>query len=232
MKFKKSGSATRRRVKHNPKRRKATRRRVKHNPAPSHVSRRRHTSRRRHARRNPSGFDMKAFGIEVAAAGAGALAAVYINNMAAKWLPARFRGAASILAGGLVVMFGGRAEMVRGAAIGAAGMGLLDLLRSNVPALVPLSAEDAGYLLGSAAMHDESIAAMLGQANGDVPGVLPNVFGQANEDVPGMIPNVFGVDTGSIPMGDDGLSMFGVDTGSIPMGDGEGEYLFADDDED
>ena len=230
MKFKKSGG--RRRVKRNPsKRRHTSRRRVKHNPAPSHIARRRH-GRRRHARRNPAGLDLKSFGMEVAAASAGALAAVYINNTAAKWIPARFRGVASIAAGAAVVMFAGKSELARGAAIGAAGMGLLDILRNNVPSLVPLSAEDAGYLLGAASVHDESIAAMLGAVNADVPGVLPNVFGAVNADVPGVLPNVFGVDTGSVPMGDDSdLSFLGVDTGSVPMGDSEGEFLFAEDDE-
>jgi len=229
VKFKKSGS-TRRRVKHNPKRRKAARRRVKHNPAPSHIARRRHVGRRRHARRNPAGLDLKSFGLEVAAAGAGALAAVYINNLAAKWIPARFRGVASIAAGAAVIMFAGKTEAARGAAIGAAGMGLLDIMRANVPALVPLSAEDAGYILGNASIHDESIAAMLGADNSDVPGVLPNIFGVDTGSVPMGADGVFGADNSGVP----GVlpNIFGVDTGSVPMGDGEGEFLFAEDDED
>ena len=220
MKFKKSGS-TRRRVKHNPKRRKAARRRVRHNPAPSHISRRRHTVRRRHARRNPSGLDLKAFGMEVAAIGGGMLAGVYVNNLAAKWIPARFRGLGSIAAGAALAMFGGRSEILERAALGAAGMGLLDIVRNNVPSLVPLSAEDAGYLLGNAAQYDESVATMLGTLDTGVPDVLPNVFG---------------MDTAGVPMGADEIpqgiipNVFGVDTAGVPMGDDEGDGMFEDDD--
>ena len=227
MKFVKSGRK-RRTAKRNPAptKRKATRRRVKHNPAPSKV---RH--RRRHARRNPSGLDLKSFGIEVGSVAGGALAALYLNNFAAKWLPPRFRGAASIVAAALATMFGGRSPILRNAAIGAGGMGVLDLLRANVPALATLSAEDAGYLLGQAAAHDESIASM---------------FGADNSGVPGVIPNVFGVDTGMVPMGADFVpgigadnsgvpgvipNVFGVDTGMVPMGDDEGGYLFEEDDD-
>lgn len=227
MKFVKSG-AKRRRHKKNPAKSKARRttRRARHNPAPSKVR-----SRRRHARRNPAGIDFKAFGLEIATVGAGALAAVYINNLAVKWIPVKFRGAASIGASILATMFGGRSQIVRNAAIGAGAMGVLDLLRSNVPSLVPLSAEDAGYLLGAAAAHDESIAAM---------------FGADNANVPGVIPNVFGVDTGTVPMGEDWIpavgadnanvpgvipNVFGVDTGTVPMGDDEGGYLFEEDDD-
>ena len=212
MKFTKS-TGGRRRVKRNPSRRKAShkRRRVRHNPAPSHVAHRRRAGRRR-VRRNPSGLDLKAFGMEVAAIGGGMLAGVYVNNLAAKWLPARFRGLGSIVAGAALAMFGGRSEILERAALGAAGMGLLDIVRNNVPALVPLSAEDAGYLLGNAAQHDESVAAMLGTLDTGVPGVLPNIFGVDTAGVPmgadeipqGIIPNVFGVDTAGVPMGDDG----------------------------
>lgn len=222
MKFTKS-TGGRRRVKRNPSRRKAShkRRRVRHNPAPSHVSRRRSAGRRRHARRNPSGLDIKAFGLEVAAIGGGMLAGVYVNNLAAKWLPARFRGLGSIAAGAALAMFGGRSEILERAALGAAGMGLLDIVRNNVPALVPLSAEDAGYLLGNAAQHDESVAAMLGTLDTGVPGVLPNIFG---------------VDTAGVPMGADEIpegivpNIFGVDTAGVPMGDDEGDGLFEEDD--
>ena len=225
MKFKKAtGRKHHRKARRNPVKHHTKRRRARHNPAPSHVATRHR--RRRHARRNPAGIDFKEFGIKVAVAGGGALAAVYINNLAAKWLPVKFRGIASIAAGAAAVMFGGRNAMVRDAAVGAAGMGLLDILRSNVPALVPLSAEDAGYLLGSASTYDDRLAAMLGMDT------VPDIYGDDT------VPNIFGVDTGSVPMGSDTgafpmgdeLSMFGVDTGSVPMGDGEGDGIFGDED--
>lgn len=190
-------------------------RKVRHNPAPS--KQRRHYGKRR-VRRNPSGLDLKTFGVQVAGVGAGALGAVYLNNLAAKWLPARFRGVASIAAGAAVVMFAGRNEHAERVALGAAGMGLLDILRNNVPALVPLSAEDAGYLLGAASAHDAGIAAVLGFDTGAVPMGVDN----AN------MPDVLGVDNTDVP---DVLGM-GFDTGEIPMGDEEADGLFDDDEGD
>ena len=206
MKFKSSGG--RRRVKRNPARRKVhtKRRRVKHNPAPSRVSSRRHHKRRRSIRRNPSGVDFKALALDVGAIGAGMLGGVYANNLAAKWLPARFRGLGSIAAGVGMLMLAGRSQILERAALGAAGMGLLDIVRNNVPALVPLSAEDAGYLLGNAAAYDENVASLLGLDTGAVP--------MGEDGIPsGVIPNVFGLDTGAVPMGEDG----------------EGDGLFEDD---
>ena len=188
-------------------------RRVRHNPAPS--KQRRHYGKRR-VRRNPAGLDLKSFGISVAGVGAGALGAVYLNNLAAKWIPARFRGFASIAAGAAVVMFAGRNEHAERAALGAAGMGLLDLLRSNVPALVPLSAEDAGYLLGNAAAQDSEMAAVLGFDTGSVP------MGVDNAEVP----DILGVDNAEVP------DILGFDTGEVPLGDEEADGLFEDEDDD
>ncbi len=186
-------------------------RRVRHNPAPS--SQRRHYGKRR-VRRNPAGLDFKDFGIQVATVGGGALGALYLNNFAAQWLPARFRGLASILAGAGAMMFV-RSPVVERMALGAAAMGLVDILRSNVPALVPMSAEDAGYLLGAASVHDADLSNLLGMDNSNVPDVL-------------------GFDTGSIPLGMDNSNVpdvLGFDTGSIPLGDEEGDGLFEDDDD-
>ena len=162
MKFHKTGH--KKAHKKAPAQKPKAKRKVRHNPAPS--KQRRHYGKRR-VRRNP-GLDLKSFGVSVVGVGAGALGAVYLNNLAAKWVPARFRGFASIAAGAAVVMFAGRNEHAERAALGAAGMGLLDLLRSNVPALVPMSAEDAGYLLGNAAAHDEGLAAVLGFDTGSI----------------------------------------------------------------
>lgn len=220
MKFTKSTGGRRRAKRTAPRRKASHKRRVRHNPAPSHMAHRRRAGRRRHARRNPSGLDFKAFGMEAAAIAGGMLGGVYVNNLAAKWLPARFRGLGSIAAGAALAMFAGRNEFLERAAMGAAGMGILDIVRNNVPALVPLSAEDAGYLLGNAAQHDESVAAMLGTLDTGVPGVLPDVFG---------------VDTGEVPMGADipqGIvpDVFGVDTAGVPMGEDEGDGMFEDDD--
>ena len=120
-----------------------------------------------------------------------------------------------------------KGDKARAVALGLGGAGVLDIVRQNVPSLVPMSAEDAGYLLGSAAQSDAHLAAMLGAANAGVPGVLPNIFGAANAGVPGVLPNVFGVDTAKVPMGDDEAEFFGVDTAEVPMGDEEGESLFA-----
>ena len=211
MKFHKAGKKPAKKTKSHGTAKKATKRRVKNNPAPS---RRFHSKRR--VRRNPSGLDLKSFGVSVAGVGAGALGAVYLNNFAARWVPARFRGFASIAAGAAVVMFAGRNEHAHRAALGAAGMGLLDLLRSNVPALVPMSAEDAGYLLGNAAAHDEGLAAVLGFDTGSVP------MGVDNADVP----DILGVDNADVP------DILGFDTGEVPLGDEEADGLFEDEDDD
>lgn len=209
MKFHKAGKKPAKKTKSHGTAKKATKRRVKHNPAPS---RRFHSKRR--IRRNPAGLDLKSFGVSVAGVGAGALAGVYVNNFAARWLPVRFRGLASIAAGAAVVMFAGRNPHAERAALGAAGMGLLDLLRSNVPALAAMGAEDAGYLLGAAAAQDADLAAMLGMDNSNVPDVL-------------------GFDTGSVALGGVDNSnvpdVLGFDTGSIALGDEEGDGLFEDD---
>ena len=192
-----------------------TRRKTKKNPAPS-------KTRRRHYRRNPAGLDFKEYGLELGTVGAGLLGGVYLNNLAARWLPARFRGLGAVGVSVLGVMLGGNSRMIRTGAFAVGGMGLLDLVRSNVPALVPLSAEDAGYLLGAASAHDSDLAAMLGAQNANVPGVVD--FGAQNANVPGVVD--FGVDTGAVPMGQD-YSLFGVDTGAVPMGeDEEGDSLF------
>jgi hypothetical protein len=208
MNFHKAGKKPAKKAKSHGAAKKATKRRAKHNPAPS---RRFHSKRR--IRKNP-GLDLKSFGVSVAGVGAGALGAVYINNLAARWLPVRFRGFASIAAGAAVVMFAGRNEHAERAALGAAGMGFLDLLRSNVPALAAMGAEDAGYLLGAAAAQDSDLAAMLGVDNANVPDVL----GVDNANVP----DVLGFDTGSVALG--------FDTGSVALGDEEGDGLFEDDD--
>jgi hypothetical protein len=199
---------------HGGKRRKT--KKARHNPAPSK------TRRRRVARRNPSGLDLKEYGVEVGTIGAGLLGGVYINNMAARWLPVRFRGLGAVGVSVLGVMFGGNSRLVRNAALAVGGMGVLDLVRANVPALVPLSAEDAGYLLGAASAHDSSLAAMLGVENSSVPGVLD--FGAENAEVPGVLD--FGTDTGTVPMGSE-MAYFGTDTGTVPMGeDDEGDDIF------
>jgi len=211
MKFHKAGKKPARKVKHNPAKTYKKRRKVRHNPAPSSV--RRHGKRR--VRRNP-GLDLKSFGVSVVGVGAGALGAVYLNNLAAKWIPARFRGFVSIAAGAAVVMFAGRNEHAERAALGAAGMGLLDLLRSNVPALVPMSAEDAGYLLGNAAAHDEGLAAVLGFDTGEV------ALGADNSNVP----DILGVDNADVP------DILGFDTGEVALGDEEADALFEDEDDD
>ena len=211
MKFHKAGKKTAKKVKHNPAKKSHGKRKVRHNPAPS---RRFHSKRR--VRRNPSGLDLKSFGVSVAGVGAGALGAVYLNNFAARWVPARFRGFASIAAGAAVVMFAGRNEHAHRAALGAAGMGLLDLLRSNVPALVPMSAEDAGYLLGNAAAHDDGLAAVLGFDTGEV------ALGADNSNVP----DILGVDNADVP------DILGFDTVEVALGDEEADALFEDEDDD
>lgn len=213
----------RKKRKHNPaqSRKPTTSRRRRHNPAPSHRAYRR---RRRH---NPSGGGIKEFLIGAGIAGGGMIGATYLNNFAAKWLPVKARGAAAVGVGLGIALFFGRNSMAKTAAISIGGTGLFDLLRQNLPALVPMSAEDAGYLLGSAASSDEELASMFGMSNSEVPGVLPNVFGSGNSEVPGVLPNVFGVDTAMVPMGYDS-EMFGVDTAMVPMGDEEGESLFGE----
>jgi len=211
MKFHKAGGRKKtRRIKKNPAKTTRKRRTVRRNPArPSSV--RRKSSRR--VRRNPS-LDLKGLAIDVSAIGGGMLGALYINNMAARWLPARFRGLASILVGAGALMFV-KHPLVERAAMGAAGMGLLDIVRSNVPALTALSAEDAGYLLGNAAANDEDLSNLLGgMDNADMPDVLGGVD---NEDVP----DVLGFDTGSVALG--------FDTGSVALGEDEGDNIFGND---
>ena len=216
MKFHKAGSRkkARRTVKKNPAKAHKRRRAVRRNPAaPSSVRRK---TRRRAVRRNPS-LDLKGLGIDVAAIGGGMLGALYVNNLAARWLPARFRGVASILVGAGLTMFV-KHPLVERAALGAAGMGLVDILRANIPALVALSAEDAGYLLGNAAAQDQDLSNLLGAMdNGDLPDVLGGVD---NADVS----DVLGFDTGSIPLG--------FDTGSIPLGEDEADNIFGEEDYD
>lgn len=211
MKFHKTGH--KKAHKKAPAQKPKAKRKVRHNPAPSHQ--RRHYGKRR-VRRNPAGLDLKSFGVSVVGVGAGALGAVYLNNLAAKWIPARFRGFASIAAGAAVVMFAGRNEHAERAALGAAGMGLLDLLRSNVPSLVPMSAEDAGYLLGNASAHDAGLAAVLGFDTGEV------ALGVDNAEVP----DILGVDNADVP------DILGFDTGEVGLGDEEADGLFEDEDDD
>lgn len=212
----------RRKRKHNPasSHKKTThRRRRRHNPAPSHS-----IHRRRRRRHNPSG-GIKGFAVDMAIAGGGILGATYLNNFAAKWLPVKFRGGASVGVGLALAIFMGKNDYAKKAAIAIGGTGLFDLLRQNLPALVPMSAEDAGYLLGSAASSDADLARMFGADNAGVPGVLPNVFGADNAHIPGVLPNVFGIDTATVPMGDDDFEAYGIDTAMVPMGDEEGENL-------
>lgn len=186
------------------------RRRRRHNPAPSTHK------RRRHRRRNPSS-SLKGMAIDVGVIVGALFGSGYLNNFAAKWLTVKYRGAASLGLGAALALFV-KNDKAKAAGMTAIGAGLFDLLRQNVPALVPFSAEDAGWLLGSAAASDRDLAQ--GLANSGVPGVLPNVFGvdtssvplgYDNSDVPGVLPNVFGVDTSGIPLGEDdeGESLFG-----------------------
>lgn len=194
------------------------RRRRRHNPAaaPS-AHRRRHTRRRRH---NPSGGLME-LGLTILAGIGSAGASAVVNNMASKWVPVKYRGGVSLVAGTAAAFIGRKNKYAVTAGIVAAAVGGWDLLRQNIPALAPFSAEDAGYLLGSAAADDPDLAQMLGAINSAVPGVIPN----------------FGYDeTGSIPLGASNSSVpsvvqnFGDPTQSIPLGeDMESDGLFSDD---
>ena len=212
---------------------KSTKRRKhrKHNPAKSRKSpsthRRRRRSnparatthhRRRRRRRNPSS-GIAGMGMDVLVVVGALGGSAYLNNFAAKWIPVKFRGAASLAVGAALAMFI-KNDKAKIAGLVAAGAGAWDMLRQNVPALTALSAEDAGFLLGSAAADDPDLAEMLGASNSNVSGVIPNVFGgYSNGGIPGVVPNVFGVDTAEVPLG--------VDTAEVPLGDDEdGESLF------
>lgn len=212
---------THRRRKHrksNPAKSHKTTHRRRHNPAPS-AHRRRRTHRRR--RSNPSGAVMDVL-LPILTGIGGIGVGAFLNNTAAKWIPVKWRGVAALLLGGGVAFFGRRHKIALAGGTTIAAAGGWDLLRQNVPLLTAFSAEDAGYLLGSAAAEDEELAAMLGAMNSAVPGVVPNMgydptdsvpMGSSNSRVPGVLPNM-GYDP----------------TDTIPMGfDSEGDGLFSDD---
>lgn len=202
--------------KSNPAKSKKTttrRHRRRHNPAPST-----HRRRKTHRRRNPNG-DAVGTILQILTGIGSAGVAAYTNNMAAKWMSVKWRGVPALLIGVTAAFLGRRNRYAMTAGITAASVGGLDILRQLVPALAAFSAEDAGYLLGSAAADDPELAAMLGAVNSGIPGIVPNFgfdtsmipLGAANSRIPGVVPNL------------------GLDTSMIPLGDMEGDGLFSDD---
>lgn len=175
------------------------RRSVRRNPSPIH--RRRASHRRRSVRRNPSAGAVE-FLTTAGLAGAGALAGVVVRNVAARYVPAKAAPLVTIAAAVGLASFV-RGEGARAAAIGAGAVGVLDLVRSFLPAGGILAADLPEY-----------------------PEYIPQVYGDVTAALP------MGYDEAADLLQEDDGGLYEMDeTDSVPLGaDEAGESLYAEDD--